>query len=783
MSETPHSSMIFETEERFKTVIQNLNGYIYSVQYEEGKVSSSYHSPQCFNLTGYTPEEYAADPGLWAKMIHEDDRQRVFLFFSNLENHPESNHIEHRIIDKSGNLKWVVNSFSLKFDENGRVTRMDGFIYDVTKRKNAETAVNEHNVFLQKLIDTIINPIFYKDPDGIYRGCNKAFEEFIGKTKNEIVKKTVFDIMAPDVAEKYHQKDLKLFKEPGQQKYSMKVVRGDNSVRDIVFNKATYNTTDGAVAGLVGVMMDITDIKETEKILNRALARLEELEMIINKGNAVVFSWQAKEGWPVRFVSANIMQFGYTVEDLISGKINYSSLIHPEDRERIFSEIEGFNTGGIREFFQSYRFLNSIGDYRWVDAHIWVGTDSQNVITHYQGFIIDVTSRKRAELQLRDSEQRYRTLAENSYDLIIELDAEARVLYVSPNIEDLLGYSPQGLMMRDIKELIHKDDLQEVSRNLRKEEGRLVSRFRHKDGEYLWFESAGKRYKTSKGEIRGVVVSRDVTERKFLEQRLIHTEKLIAIGEMAGMIAHEFRNALTSIKMILQMKLGAANLSEAEKKSFSIAVNSIYHMESVIQRMLNYANPGSLEYKETDINNILHDCMPFLELQASKKQIELKLKTDTFIPLIMINPVTIKDAIINLVLNATQAFEKNPLLENKKISVTSKMEIVDRVLTDRAFSVKTEYFRSKHKQEGRQEIIISEGTECAVIEVHDNAGGIDEEHMTRIFDPFFTTKEKGTGLGLPIVKRTVNSHGGVIIVESIPGSGTIFKLYIPLIIA
>lgn len=772
-------TMIFETEERFKTMIQNVNGYIYSVQYENGRTVSSYHSPQCFNLTGYTPEEYAADPGLWAKMIHNEDRERVFIFFSTLENHPESNKIQHRIIDKAGNTKWVVNSFSLKFDEENRLSRMDGFIYDVTDYKKAEAALNEQNEFLQNLIDTIINPIFYKDINGVYCGCNRAFQEFLGKRKDEIIGKTIFDLTTPAFAELYHEKDLQLFREKGSQEYTTKVKRGDGSERDILFNKATYSDANGNVAGLVGVMMDITEIKETERNLNNALQRLQELELIINKGSAVVFSWRAEPDWPIDFVSANIAQFGYSVDDLMKGRVKYILLIHPEDRERVLDEVESFKNSGINEFYQNYRLMNSVGDYRWVDAHTWIKYNESSTITNLQGLIIDVTRRKKAELQLQDSESRYRTLAENSYDLIFELDDSARVLYISPNVRDLLGYQVYEILMKDIKDFIHKDDLHEVIKTLRKEEGTLVVRFRHKEGDYLWFESAGKRYRTSRGDVRGVIVSRDVTERKAMEQRLIHTEKLIAIGEMAGMIAHEFRNSLTSIKMILQMKTEDENLSASEKKSFGIAINSIYHMESVIQRMLNYANPGSLEYKKLELNSLVNECLPFIEMQAAKKQIDLQLNLSQNIPAMMLNAATIKDAVINLVLNATQAFENNPLQDPKIIIVTTKYLEADRVLTDMAFNVKTEYFRSKHRTEGRQEIIISEGTECALLEVSDNAGGIDEEHLTRIFDPFFTTKEKGTGLGLPIVKRTVNSHGGVVIVESNPGLGTTFKLYFP----
>lgn len=115
------------------------------------------------------------------------------------------------------------------------------------------------------LIDAIPNPIFYKDTNGIYRGCNKAFEDYLGLTKEEIVGKSVYDLSPKELADKYHQMDSELFNKVGKQTYEYQVKYADGTLHDVIFNKATYVDSDKKPAGLVGVMVDITERKKAEK--------------------------------------------------------------------------------------------------------------------------------------------------------------------------------------------------------------------------------------------------------------------------------------------------------------------------------------------------------------------------------------------------------------------------------------------------------------------------------------------------------------------------------------
>ncbi|HEX2867226.1 MAG TPA: PAS domain S-box protein [Ignavibacteriales bacterium] len=769
-----------ESEERFKTMVQNINGYIYSVTYKGKKAVSSYHSPKCLVITGYSPEEYQEDPDLWIKMVYKDDRDHVQRVFDSLKENPQQTRVEHRINHKNGSIRWVENTYTLQINASGEIERMDGFIIDINDRKMAENALHEQYFFLQRLIDTIPNPIFYKDINGVFLGCNIAYEKFVGASRFEIIGKTVFDLLPKNLALSVQRQDDELYRRRGIQIYETEYMTKDHAVLNLILNKALYFNTDGSVAGHVGVVLDVTKLKQTQEELRRALQELREMENIINKSPAVVFLWKAIEDWPVEFVSDNINQFGYNADDLISGKFKFSQMIHPDDLPRVTTEINNFTLERLSEFIQDYRIITKQGEIRWVDDRTWIRKDESGKVTHYQGIIIDITTRKNAEQLLRESEERYRALAENSYDLISEISQDLKFLYLSPNFNEVLGYRPQDLINTSILEIIHPDDLQPALSALRKDTGSAVLRFRNWSGEWFWFESTGKKFRTAEGENRGVIVSRDISERKRLEQQIIQTEKLMAVGEMSAMIAHEFRNALTSIKMILQLQGESENLTVSEKESFGVAINSIYHMESVVQQLLNFAHPAPMESQIEDLNRVLNDCLPFIDLQAAKKSIHVVKRIDRNLPLMPLNAAGLKDAIINLVLNAAQAFDSvGGTPERRRILIVIKNIVLEETLSDYDFSASGEHLLIRYRSKENHEVVLEKGSQCVLIEISDNGPGIPEEILEKIFEPFFTTKEKGSGLGLPIVKRTVNAHGGVIQVFSRINEGTTFKIYLP----
>lgn len=274
-----------------------------------------------------------------------------------------------------------------------------------------------------------------------------------------------------------------------------------------------------------------------------------------------------------------------------------------------------------------------------------------------------------------------------------------------------------------------------------------------------------------------LVIITDITKRKRFEQVLIHTEKLAAAGEMSSIIAHEFRNALTSVKMILQLFVESTKLARSDKKSFNVALDSIYRMETVVTELLDFARPKAVKLTPTDVNKIVRESTEFVDPHLRKSSIDVILTLDKNLQELPLDESRMKEAIINLLLNSIQAFDGTGLRDvTRTVRVATNQARLQETIKDIAYAETADLPPGAHSN---IEIVLKKDTECVLIEIRDNGYGIDKDHLQRIFDPFFTTKANGTGLGLPMVKRTVLAHGGVVRVESIPNVGTTFRIYIP----
>lgn len=227
---------------------------------------------------------------------------------------------------------------------------------------------------------------------------------------------------------------------------------------------------------VLGFLSDIHAQKQAENDLQAALTRLGELENILNRGPAIAFLWLAEPGWPVEFVSENVRQLGYEPEEFLSHRLRYADIIHSDDKERVASEIVRFHEGGIDEYTQVYRVVTASGEARWVEDRTQVRKNSDGIITHYQGIVVDVTERIRAEQTLRSAreelerrvaertaelsrvneelrreiEQHKQTenqlrltarIIEASHEAILITDPQARIVYVNDAFCQITGYS------------------------------------------------------------------------------------------------------------------------------------------------------------------------------------------------------------------------------------------------------------------------------------------------------------------------------------------------------
>ena len=217
-----------------------------------------------------------------------------------------------------------------------------------------------------------------------------------------------------------------------------------------------------------------------------------------------------------------------------------------------------------------------------------------------------------------------------------------------------------------------------------------------------------------------------------------------------------------------------------------VALDSISHMEQIVNELLNFARPKPMEFRALSLNKIVNDSLTLALLHIDKRSIDVRKIFDQDLPEMMLDESHLKEALINTFLNAAQAIDTDSVSKidqgalstsSGKISVETKRVQLGITLRDFSFSQET---MSDRSDPTGHEVVLKKGCKCVLIRIKDTGCGIDPLQMLRIFDPFFTTKPYGTGLGLPMLKRTINDHGGVVTVTSQKNHGTSFNIYLPL---
>jgi PAS domain S-box-containing protein len=332
-----------------------------------------------------------------------------------------------------------------------------------------------------------------------------------------------------------------------------------------------------------------------------------------------------------------------------------------------------------------------------------------------------------------------RSIIDSLPDKIYELNREGIINYVSRHLEEGLktdDSDPQGKHFTEYVAPEHRDYVMAKWENAKK-------------GIFEPYElevtnRRGKRHLLLtpgpvKGTDRFVLVERDVTELKELESKYYESQKLAAIGQLSAGIAHEVRNPLSSIKMSLQILEKRIQPEGNDLKRFKIAQREVEHLEKLVSDVLIYAKPLVPQMEPSDMRSVIEGALAMVEKGIDEKSIEVVREFPENLGMVSVDPSMIRQALINLFQNATDAME----------------------------------------EKGRLRIALKEDTEHLILEVADNGCGIDEEDRPHLFNPFFTRKSYGTGLGLTQVQKLIVQHGGEIEVRSKKGEGTCFIITLP----
>jgi PAS domain S-box-containing protein len=386
--------------------------------------------------------------------------------------------------------------------------------------------------------------------------------------------------------------------------------------------------------------------------------------------------------------------------------------------------------------------------------------------------------------ELGEGKGRLQAILDNVPSAFVMLDPDGYIRTASAAFTSITGLELAGVQGKDIAAVLQEAGLcPNASSAGREAQSRAVEV--HLDGPVEI--NGSERFLehmtipiTEAGSLTSILqIITDVTKRKRLEEHLIHSEKLMATGEMAAIIAHGFRNSLTSIKMILQLQQESRRLGSENRRSVRVALDSIYRMETVVQELLNFARPSPMEFHPADLNALVGEALALVAPRSGEHGVALSRRLGSHIPPMRLDGPHVREAVVNILLNALQAIESRPPRAAKgRITVVSKRVVLTRTLRDLRSPAAAGEEESLPVRGA--EIVLQKGLDCVSVSVGDNGPGIDRGIVRRIFDPFFTTKTNGTGLGLPMVKRTVNAHGGIVTVKSTKGKGAIVEILLPL---
>ncbi|MBU0545279.1 MAG: PAS domain S-box protein [Proteobacteria bacterium] len=309
-----------------------------------------------------------------------------------------------RMVKKDGTSFWAQLEATAAKDADGTlVCRV--LLRDITENKQAERDLIENLSFLQTLIDTIPTPLFYKNLKGEYLNVNRAFEEFYGKNKEEIIGKNVYDMGPKHVADKYYERDQELFQCPGKQTYEWKVVDAAGETRDVIFNKASYTDQEGTITGLIGVISDITEQKRADEALKESENKFRNIAEHSPVGIYII------QDDVLKYVNPKFAEiFDYTVEKCLDNMF-FLDLVYPEDRVAVKEHIHRRLSGETHFVQYTFRGIKKTGEI--IHVEVFGSSTLFNGRSAATGTMLDITERDLASKKLKISEQQYRQLVDH----------------------------------------------------------------------------------------------------------------------------------------------------------------------------------------------------------------------------------------------------------------------------------------------------------------------------------------------------------------------------------
>jgi PAS domain S-box-containing protein len=759
-----------ETELRFQALVEQVPAvsYTWDPTVPTGQAAPLYVSPQLEQMLGYRPQEWSSSPMFWIDKLHADDRDRVMAASDEADRTGSPFDEEYRISAKDGRMVWIHDeAVVVAKDDWGNPTLVQGVMYDITRRKEAELLLADAENRYRTLIESLPVVTYVSDatPQGqdILRYVAPTMEQLTGYAPQECTDSAEFwmDVIHPDDRARVleHSRAVDLTGDPFDAEY--RIVRKDGEITWVHDSGVVVERRADAVVWQ-GVFQDVGRRRQAEDKLREAEERYRTL---VEQLPVAVYVDAVDELSTALYISPQYERItGYSAHQRMNDAELWVRMLHPDDRERVIAESIRTNETGD-PFDIEYRIIGADGGVVWLHDHAFLATAPDGGRT-WQGVLTDITEHKDAEEQLKSTEERFRAIVEHMPSAIyLDVpDSSLRTLYVSPQIEDITGISPADWTSRPEAwlEAIEPADKEAVIERYswalaRRQPWIGEYRVRTRDGRTIWVRDETTFLDSGQdGQAAMLGVISDITERKLAEHALRESEqrereaaeRLRALDEMKNTflaaVSHELRSPLTSI-LGLSLTLERTRDMPAEDRIDlleRLAANA-RKLDRLLKDLLDIdrLNRGIVEpqYRPVDVGALARRTVETLDSLTDRKVI-VKVESVT----VSADPAKVERIVENLLMNAAR-----------------------HTATDRRI-----WLRVQASEDG------------ALITVEDNGKGVPEEIRDEIFEPFrqgpiSSPHSPGTGIGLSLVARFAELHRGRAWVQERTGGGASFRVFLP----
>ncbi len=740
---------LVESEELYRLLTESANDLIYLLDLE-GRIL--YASPSVGRLLGRVPlhkfevvhpDDVAAGQACW---------ERILAGKSEL--------LTVRVADAGGAWRWLEAWSSLiRYHDQPRVLSV---CRDVSERKEAEDRFRRTAEELQRVMSSVSDYLWSGEVDEqgrwAYHYYSPVVERITGRPPSYYLQgpeRWLEMIHADDRGRLQAAFQRVVSGQSEREEAEYRVVRPDGEIR-WVRDCATV-TRLGRRLRIDGVVSDVTERKRAEQALRRSEAYLAEAQRLGRTGS---WAWDVATREFVHWSQEHYRLHGLDPQGGTPSWEAMQQFIHPEDRARCLAQIER----AVRERTDcemEYRAVLTDGTMKYIHSIAHPVFNAAGELVEFVGTEMDITERKRAEQALVESHGLLNAVVEGTADAVFVKDLRGRYLMINSAGARFIG--------RPVAEVLGKDDRElfspETARRLMECDLQVMATGGAQMFEETATPAAGvtRTYLSNKsalrdahGKVIGLIgIARDVTELKRLEEQLRQSQKMEAIGRLAGGVAHDFNNLLTVINGYSELVFSSLGADDPNRELVAEVQRAGDRAANLTRQLLAFSRRQVLQPEVLSLNTLLEDLLKLLK-RLIGEDVELSLVPGAGLGLAKVDRGQFEQAVINLAVNARDAMP----LGGRLIIETQNAEVDEATAQTHA-----------DVRPGRY----------VLMTVRDTGHGMDEATRARVFEPFFTTKEvgKGTGLGLAMVYGFVKQSGGHVEVESEVGRGTAFKVYLP----